>query len=162
MIRAHKQKLNMQTITPFLWYDTQAEEAANLYVSIFKNSKILSTMPGPGGKPMGVTIELDGQRLITFNGGPHYKFNEAISLFVDVETQEEVDELWNKLTSDGGKEGQCGWLKDKFSLSWQIIPKKLTTLLSDPDRQKAGAVIQAMLKMKKIEIEKLENAVLNV
>lgn len=147
----------MQKITAFLWYDGNAEEAANLYTSVFKNSKIISTMPGPGGKPMGVTIELDGQRFITFNGGPMFKFTEAVSMFVNCETQEEIDYFWEKL-SEGGQKSRCGWLKDKFGLSWQIVPPILGELLGDKDPAKAGRVMQAMMQMDKIDIAKLKEA----
>jgi predicted 3-demethylubiquinone-9 3-methyltransferase (glyoxalase superfamily) len=144
-------------ITPFLWYDGQAEEAADFYTSIFKNSKILSTMPGSGGSKMGVTFELDGQQLIALNGGPMFKFTEAVSLFVDCETQEEIDEMWEKLSA-GGEKSRCGWLKDKFGLSWQVVPPILGELLSDKDREKAKRVMDAMLQMDKIDIAKLKQA----
>ena len=147
----------MQRITPFLWFDGNAEEAMKFYVSIFKNSKIVSTMPGPDGTVMGGTFQLEGQEFLALNGGPQFKFTEAISLFVNCETQAEVDELWNKLTA-GGAESQCGWLKDKFGLSWQIIPSALGRLLGDKDRAKAGRAMQAMLQMKKIDIAKLQQA----
>jgi predicted 3-demethylubiquinone-9 3-methyltransferase (glyoxalase superfamily) len=147
----------MQRITPFLWFDGNAEEAMKFYVSIFKNSRIVSTMAGPDGKVMTGTFQLEGQQFMALNGGPHFKFTEAISLFVNCETQAEVDELWNKLTA-GGAESQCGWLKDKFGLSWQIIPTTLGRLLGDKDRAKAGRAMQAMLQMKKIDIAKLQLA----
>lgn len=147
----------MQKIAPFLWFNDQAEEAMQFYVSVFKNSRILSTTPGPDGKVMSGTFELDGLKLHTLNGGPHFKFTEAISLFVECETQAEVDELWGKLT-DGGEEGQCGWLKDKYGLSWQIIPKALGEYLGDPDAEKAGRVMRAMLQMKKIDVKGLQEA----
>ena len=147
----------MQKITPFLWFDGNAEEAMKFYVSIFKNSKIVSTMAGPDGKVFTGTFQLEGQQFMALNGGPHFKFTEAISLFVNCETQAEVDELWNKLTA-GGAESQCGWLKDKFGLSWQIIPSALGRLLGDKDREKAGRAMQAMLQMKKIDIAKLQQA----
>jgi predicted 3-demethylubiquinone-9 3-methyltransferase (glyoxalase superfamily) len=153
----------MQTITPFLWFDNQAEEAVNFYTSIFKNSKIGSISrlpegtPGPAGQVITASFSLNGQEFIALNGGPEFKFTEAISLYVSVETQAEVDELWNKLT-DGGEESQCGWLKDKFGLSWQIVPTALTRLLSDPDPEKAQRVMQAMLQMRKIVIDDLEMA----
>ena len=147
----------MQKITPFLWFDGNAEEAMKFYVSVFKNSKILSTMPGPDGKVLTGTFQLEGQKFMALNGGPQFKFTEAISLFVDCETQAEVDELWNKLT-EGGGESQCGWLKDKFGLSWQIIPSALGRLLGDKDRAKANRVMQAMLQMKKIDIKGLQQA----
>jgi predicted 3-demethylubiquinone-9 3-methyltransferase (glyoxalase superfamily) len=147
----------MQKITPFLWFDGKAEEAMQFYVSIFKNSKIVSTMPGPDGKVLTGTFQLEGQQFMALNGGPQFKFTEAISLFVNCETQAEVDDLWNKLTA-GGAESQCGWLKDKFGLSWQIIPSALGRLLGDKDRVKANRVMQAMLQMKKIDIAKLQQA----
>ena len=148
----------MQKITTFLWFDTQAEEAMKFYTSVFKNSKIVSTMPGPDGKVMTGTFELEGQRFMALNGGPHFKFTEAISLFVNCETQAEVDELWNKLTAGGGAESQCGWLKDKFGLSWQIVPSALGRMFGDKDRAKAGRAMQAMLQMKKLDIAKLQRA----
>jgi predicted 3-demethylubiquinone-9 3-methyltransferase (glyoxalase superfamily) len=148
----------MNKITPFLWFDTQAEEAMNFYCSIFKNSKVLGVSPGPNGMAQSVNFELEGQEFIGLNAGPDYKFNEAVSFFVNCETQAEVDELWSKLTADGGEEGQCGWLKDKYGLSWQIIPTTLTRLLSDPDPAKAGRVMQAMLGMRKIDIQGLTQA----
>jgi len=153
----------MQKITPFLWYDKEAEEAANFYVSLFKNSKINSISrygdagPGPKGSVMIVNFELDGQQFTALNGGPHYKFTPAISLFVNCETQQEVDELWDKLSA-GGRKDRCGWLQDKYGLSWQIIPTALGRLMSDPDRQKSGRVMQAMLQMDKIDIQRLEQA----
>ena len=148
----------MQKITPFLWFDGRAEEAMKFYVSIFKNSRIVSTMPGPDGKVLTGTFQLEGQQFMALNGGPQYKFTEAISLFVNCETQAEVDDLWTKLTEGGGAESQCGWLKDKFGLSWQIIPSTLGRLLGDKDRGKANRVMHAMLQMKKIDIAKLQQA----
>ena len=147
----------MQKIVPFLWFDGKAEEAAKFYVSLFKNSKITQVMPGPNGTAMGVTFQLEGQQFNALNGGPQYKFTPAISLFVNCETQQEVDDLWKKLTA-GGSEDQCGWLKDKYGLSWQIIPTTLGKLLSDKNAKKAGAAMQAMLKMKKIDIKGLQEA----
>jgi len=153
----------MQQISPFLWFDDQAEEAARFYVSIFKNSKILGVTrygeagPGPRGSVMTVTFELGGQEFIALNGGPHFKFTEAISFSVDCKTQEEVDEFWRRL-SEGGEEGQCGWLKDKYGLSWQINPTILGEMLSDPDPAKSKRVMEAMLKMKKIDIGRLKQA----
>ena len=148
----------MQKVTPFLWYDNKAEEAMRFYTSIFKNSRIVSTMPGPKGTVMGGTFEINGTRFTAFNGGPvDFKFNESMSLFVNCETQEEVDELWEKL-SEGGEKSRCGWLKDKYGLSWQIVPTALPKLLGDKNPKKAGAVMQAMLKMSKIEIQKLQDA----
>jgi predicted 3-demethylubiquinone-9 3-methyltransferase (glyoxalase superfamily) len=129
----------------------------NFYCSLFKNSRILSTSPGPDGKLMTGTCVLNGQEVHVLNGGPHFKFNEAFSFFVNCENQAEVDELWGKLT-EGGEEGRCGWLKDKFGLSWQVIPRQLGELMSDPDREKAGRVMQAMLKMNKIEVKGLLDA----
>ena len=148
----------MQKITPFLWFDTEAEEAMNLYVSIFKNSKVLGVTPGPNGRAMSVNFELEGQEFIGLNAGPQFKFNEAISFLVSCHSQAEVDELWEKLTADGGEEGNCGWLKDKYGLSWQIIPTALNEMLSDPDPEKAGRAMQAMLKMNKIDIQGLKQA----
>jgi len=148
----------MQKITPFLWFDHDAEEAAKLYVSIFKNSKILTITPGPGGRAMTVTLELDGQKLIALNGGPHYKLNEAFSLSVSCANQAEVDELCAKLTEGGGAQGRCAWLKDRYGLSWQIVPTRLGELMGDPDAAKAQRVMQAMLKMDKIDIAALERA----
>ena len=148
----------MKKITPFLWFDAQAEEAMNFYVSIFKNSKVLGVTPGPNGIASSVTFELEGQEIIGLNAGPQYKFNEAISFYVDCETQEEVDELWSKLIADGGEESMCGWLKDKYGLSWQIIPQGLGQMLNDPDPARAQRVMQAMLKMNKIDLAGLEAA----
>jgi predicted 3-demethylubiquinone-9 3-methyltransferase (glyoxalase superfamily) len=148
----------MPKITPFLWFDNQAEEATNFYVSIFNNSKVLRiNRMGANGSVMGSSFILDGQEFHALNGGPLFKFTPAISLFVNVETQEEVDALWKKLT-EGGSESRCGWLKDKYGLSWQIIPSTLSKLLSDPDPVKSQRVMNAMLKMGKIEIEKLKAA----
>ena len=153
----------MQKITTFLTYDSQAEEAVNLYVSIFKNSKILSVSrygeggPGPKGSLMSATFLLEGQEFIALNGGPHFTFTDGISLFVHCETQAEVDELWEKL-SEGGEQGPCGWLKDKFGVSWQIIPTALGQMLQDPDPHRANNVMQAMLQMTKIDIAALRRA----
>jgi predicted 3-demethylubiquinone-9 3-methyltransferase (glyoxalase superfamily) len=152
-----------QKITPFLWFDANAEEAMNHYVSIFKNSKVIDVTrygdagPGPKGTVMSATFQLEGQRFMALNGGPHFKFTEAISLFVSCETQEEVDDLWSRLSA-GGAESRCGWLKDKFGLSWQIIPTALGRMLGDKDRDKANRAMQAMLKMSKIDIAGLEKA----
>lgn len=148
----------MKKITPFLWFDHQAEEAMNFYVSVFKNSKVLSVTPGPAGVAQSVTFELEGQEFMALNAGRHFKFNEAISFFVDCKTQEEVDELWNKLTTDGGEESMCGWLKDKYGLSWQIIPSALMEMLGDKDPAKAKRVMDAMLQMRKIDIAGLKQA----
>ncbi len=153
----------MQKITPFLWFDDQAEEAANFYVSIFKNSKIVNIVrygeagPGPAGTIMTVAFELNGQEFTALNGGPEFKFTEAISFFVNCESQQEVDELWEKL-SEGGEEGPCGWLKDKYGLSWQIVPTVLGEMLNDPDPAKAQRVTKAMLQMQKIDIAELKQA----
>lgn len=153
-----------QKITTFLWFDNNAEEAMNLYVSIFKNSKIVSLSrygeagPGPAGSVMSGTFELEGQQFMALNGGPHFKFTEAISLFVSCETQEEVDDLWQRLIEGGGAPSRCGWLKDKFGLSWQIIPKVLGEMLRDRDPKKSKRVMQAMLQMGKIDIKRLQEA----
>jgi predicted 3-demethylubiquinone-9 3-methyltransferase (glyoxalase superfamily) len=154
---------NKQKITTFLWFDGNAEEAANHYTSIFKNSKVLNVArygdagPGPKGAVMTVNFQLEGQEFIALNGGPHFKFTEAISLLVNCDTQKEVDELWSKLTA-GGEESQCGWLKDKYGLSWQIVPAALFKLLQDRDPQKSKRVMEAMLQMKKIDVGLLEIA----
>jgi len=153
----------MQKITPFLWFDNNAEEAVNHYLSIFKNSKIVTVVrygdagPGPKGSVMTIAFQLEGQDFIALNGGPIFKFTEAISLSVDCKTQQEVDELWEKL-SDGGQKGQCGWLKDKFGLSWQINPSVLVEMLQDKDAEKSKRVMQAMLQMGKIDIARLRQA----
>jgi predicted 3-demethylubiquinone-9 3-methyltransferase (glyoxalase superfamily) len=153
----------LQKITTFLWFSDQAEEAANFYVSIFKNSKVLSLArygdagPGPKGSVMTVTFQLEGQTFIGLNGGPTFRFTEAISLFVNCESQEEVDDLWAKLSA-GGQESQCGWLKDKYGLSWQIIPAALGEALGNKDPEKAKRAMQAMLQMKKIDIARLQQA----
>jgi predicted 3-demethylubiquinone-9 3-methyltransferase (glyoxalase superfamily) len=153
----------MQKITPFLWFDDNAEEAMNFYCSIFKNSKpgritrYGDAGPGPKGTAMSVTFQLEGQEFFALNGGPHFSFTPAISLFVDCKTQQEVDELWEKL-SEGGEKSNCGWLKDKYGLSWQIIPSVLGEMLNDPDPAKSQSVMKAMMKMKKIDIERLKQA----
>jgi predicted 3-demethylubiquinone-9 3-methyltransferase (glyoxalase superfamily) len=153
----------MQKITPFLWFDGNAEDAMNFYVSIFKNSKVGSVSrygdagPGPKGGVMSATFQLEGREFMALNGGPHYKFTPAISLFVNCETQAEVDELWEKLSA-GGRKDRCGWLQDKFGLSWQIIPSALPRLLGDKDPAKAQRAMQAMLQMDKIDIKRLEEA----
>jgi predicted 3-demethylubiquinone-9 3-methyltransferase (glyoxalase superfamily) len=158
---AHNRR--MQRVTTFLWFDNNAEEAMNLYVSIFPNSQILSVSrygdagPGPKGTVMVGTFELDGQKFMALNGGPVYKFTEAISLFVNCETQPEVDDLWDKLSA-GGEPGRCGWLKDKFGLSWQIIPTVLGELMQDKDPEKSKRVMEAMLKMNKLDIGLLKQA----
>ncbi len=157
----------MQKITPFLWFDDKAEEAVNFYVSILKNSKIGSiTRYGeegaevsgrPKGTVMTVTFQLEGQEFMALNGGPHFKFTEAISFLVNCKTQEEVDELWEKL-SKGGEKGQCGWLKDKYGLSWQIVPTVLGEMLNDKDAEKSKRVMHALLQMHKIDIKRLKQA----
>ena len=154
----------MQKITPFPWFDDKAEEAMNFYVSIFKNSKVLSVSrygeggPGPAGTVMTGTFVLDGQELMALNAGPIFHFTEAISFFVNCENQAEVDDLWGKLTADGGEESMCGWLKDKYGLSWQIVPTVLGDLLQDKDAVKAGRAMQAMLQMHKLDIAGLKKA----
>lgn len=158
----------MQKITPFLWFDDNAEEAANLYVSIFKNSSITKitrypeegaeTTGKPAGSVMTVEFELEGQRFTALNGGPHFKFDEAVSFVVNCETQEEIDFFWEKLTADGGQESQCGWVKDKFGLSWQITPTIMLELYDGSDRERDNRVMQAMLQMKKLDIAKLKEA----
>ena len=146
----------MKKITPFLWFDGRIGEAIEFYPSVFPEMKVLGTVPGPGG-PMSATFELDGQQFIAFNGGPHVRLTPAVSMYVQCESQEEVDRLWARLT-DGGAESQCGWLVDRFGLSWQIIPSVLPALMFGPDRGKADRVMQAMLGMKKIDIAGLERA----
>lgn len=153
----------MQKITPFLWFNDKAEEAMNFYISIFKNSKVKSVSrygdagPGPKGTVMSGTFLLEGQEFMALNGGPQFTFSPAISFFVNCTAQNEVDELWEKL-SEGGEKGQCGWLKDKFGVSWQIIPTALGKLMNDPDPAKSQRVMQAMLKMNKIVIKELQKA----
>jgi predicted 3-demethylubiquinone-9 3-methyltransferase (glyoxalase superfamily) len=147
----------MPTITPFLWFDTQAEEAMNFYASIFKRSKVTSVSRAQG-KVMSVQFELEGQQLMALNGGPMYKFTEAVSLFVSCDTQTEIDELWEKLTANGGLPSRCGWLKDKFGLSWQIIPSTLGRMLSDNDRVKSQRVLNAMLQMDRLDLVTLQKA----
>jgi predicted 3-demethylubiquinone-9 3-methyltransferase (glyoxalase superfamily) len=147
----------MQKITTFFMFDTGAGNAMDFYAEVFKNGKIISTIPGPDGKPMGGTFELDGQRFTAFNGGPQFKFSSGISLFVNAESQEEIDHYYETL-SDGGEKQPCGWLKDKFGVSWQIVPPVLGELLSDPDREKANRVVQAMLQMQKLDIQALKDA----
>jgi predicted 3-demethylubiquinone-9 3-methyltransferase (glyoxalase superfamily) len=158
----------MQKITPFLWFDNNAEEAVNFYVSIFKNSKVgkvtryneasAKAAGRPKGSVMTAEFQLEGQNFVAINGGPHFKFTEAISFVVDCETQEEVDYFWEKLTADGGQESQCAWLKDKYGLSWQIVPRVLIEMLQDKDAQKAQRVMEAMLQMRKIDIATLKRA----
>ncbi len=147
----------MQKITTFFMFAEGAAEAMDFYVSIFKNSRVISTMPGPDGTVMGGTFELEGQRFNAFNGGPHFKFSQGISQFVSCETQDEIDYYYEKL-SDGGREEQCGWVTDKFGVSWQIVPPILGELLADKDRAKADKVMQAMLKMHKLDIQALKDA----
>ncbi|MER8544305.1 MULTISPECIES: VOC family protein [unclassified Mesorhizobium] len=154
----------MQKITPCLWFNDQAEEAMNHYVSIFKNSKVLSVMRWPKdsgdneGKVLMVSFELDGVQFQALNGGPQFKFTQAVSLSIDCKTQEEVDYFWDRLIAGGGQPSQCSWLKDKFGLSWQVVPEQLPRLLLDSDREKAGRVMQAMMQMSKIDIAKIEEA----
>ena len=154
----------MQKISPFLWFDGNAEEAADFYVSLFKGSKILKIArygeagPGPAGSVMVVNFQIEGQDFIALNGGPLFKFTEAISFVINCQTQEEVDHYWNRLTAGGGQESQCGWLKDKYGLSWQVTPTILGELLADKDQKKAQRVMQAMLQMKKIDIAALKRA----
>ena len=154
----------MPKITPFLWFDTEAEEAARFYVSVFKNSKITAVnrlsdaAPGTAGKAMTVALEIDGQKLVALNGGPHFRFTEAISFVVDCDDQAEVDYFWDKLSEGGGEPGRCGWLKDRFGLSWQIVPKALSGLIGGADRAGAKRATEAMLKMAKLDIAVLEKA----
>ena len=154
----------MQKITPFLWFDGNAEEAMNFYTSVFKNAKVGNVSrygeagPGPAGGVLTASFELEGLQFTALNGGPHFKFNEAISFHVGCESQEEVDYFWNKLIADGGEESKCGWLKDKFGLSWQVVPTALGRYLSDPNREKADSAMQAMMKMRKIVIADLDKA----
>ncbi len=152
-----------QKIKTFLWFDKEAEAAARLYTSIFRNSRITTVArygdagPGPKGSVMTVAFELEGQEFLALNGGPQFRFTEAISLLVTCESQQEIDELWSKLTA-GGQESQCGWLKDRYGLSWQIVPSALPHLLQDPDPAKSARVMQAMLQMKKMDLARLERA----
>lgn len=148
----------MQKITTFLMFNDNAEEAINFYASIFKNSKIVSMMPGPGGTVMGGTLELAGQTFNAFNGGPRFGFAEGMSLLVNCEDQTEIDHYWERLTSDGGEESMCGWLKDKFGVSWQIVPTILGEMLQDGDPKKSKRVVDAFLKMKKFDIQALKDA----
>jgi predicted 3-demethylubiquinone-9 3-methyltransferase (glyoxalase superfamily) len=153
----------MQKIRPFLWFNGQAEEAANFYTSIFKNSKVVAVRrygeagPGPKGSAMSVEFQLEGEDFVALNGGPQFQFTPAVSFFVNCETQEELDDLWSRL-SEGGKTLQCGWLTDKFGLSWQIVPAALGRLLADKDAQKSARVMRAMLQMIKLDIKVLERA----
>ena len=154
----------MQKITPNLWFDTEAEEAANFYISIFKDSEITDISrygeagPREAGMVLTVAFKLFGQEFVAINGGPDFKFNEAISLSVSCKSQDEVDDLWERLTADGGEEGPCGWLKDKYGLSWQIVPTRLPELLQDKDPERANRAMKAMLQMKKLDIAELEKA----
>jgi predicted 3-demethylubiquinone-9 3-methyltransferase (glyoxalase superfamily) len=153
-----------QKITPYLWFDMNAEEAVNFYVSVFKDTRIIATsrypdeMPDFGGKVLTIQFELFGQAFMALNGGPQFKFNEAVSFLVDCKDQAEVDYYWEKLTADGGEEGMCGWLKDKYGLSWQIIPMRLEELIGSSDKKKAGRAMQTMLSMRKIDVAELERA----
>ena len=148
----------MQKITPYLWFDGQAEEAAAYYTSIFKNARIVDVnRMGEGGPAVTVTFEIDGQQFVALNGGPQFAFTEAISLFVSCRDQAEVDDLWERL-SEGGEKGQCGWLKDRYGVSWQVIPDALGELMGDPDPEKAGRVVRAMLGMTKIDVQGLRDA----
>jgi predicted 3-demethylubiquinone-9 3-methyltransferase (glyoxalase superfamily) len=154
---------NVQGITPFLWFDKQAEEAANFYVSLFPNSKVLHVTrygeagPREPGTVMTIDFELDGRPFVALNGGPEFKFTEAISFLINCESQEEIDELWEKLSA-GGEKGPCGWLKDKYGVSWQVVPTLLDQMIRDPDAEKSQRVMKAMMEMGKIEIEPLERA----
>ena len=151
----------MQKITPFLWFDNNAEEAMNFYVSVFKNSRISTVTrygeagPGPKGSVLTATFELEGQKFVALNGGPRFKFTEAISFVINCETQEEIDYFWDKLTSDGGQESMCGWLRDKFGLSWQVVPTEIGSLLTG---EKANQVMQAIMQMKKLDLSTLRRA----
>lgn len=154
----------MQNIRPCLWFDNQAEEAANFYVSLFENSRIIDISrygegaPFPAGTALTVLFEIDGMRVQALNGGPAFAFTEAVSLAVDARTQADIDRLWDALTAEGGAPGQCGWLTDRYGLSWQIVPPRLGELLADPDRERADRVMQAMLQMTKLDIGVLETA----
>jgi predicted 3-demethylubiquinone-9 3-methyltransferase (glyoxalase superfamily) len=162
--RITERKSNMQKIKTCLWFDGKAEEAARFYTSVFKNSKMgdIERMPEGGPAPAGsvitVIFELEGVEFMALNGGPEFQFNEAHSIYVDCKDQKEVDELWSKLTADGGEESYCGWLKDKFGVSWQIVPAALSRMMADPDRDRARRVMEAMLKMRKIDVPTLERA----
>ena len=155
----------MQRITPFLWFDDQAEAAAKFYVSVFKNSKITGTSHYTGEEPSGqkgsvmtVSFELDGQEFVALNGGPRFKFTEAVSLVVNCETQEEIDYYWEKLTADGGEEVQCGWLADKFGLSWQVVPAKIREWMEDKDPARTQRVMHAVMQMKKLDMAAMQRA----
>ncbi|MEP6730012.1 MAG: VOC family protein [bacterium] len=147
----------MPSITPFLWFDTQAEEAMNLYASIFPRSRVVSVHRAQG-RVMSVEFELEGQRFMALNAGPLYKFNEAVSFFVGCETQEEIDDYWAKLTADGGASNHCGWLKDKFGLSWQIIPNSLAQMLGGSDAARSQRVVETMMEMDKLDVRRLQDA----
>jgi predicted 3-demethylubiquinone-9 3-methyltransferase (glyoxalase superfamily) len=147
----------MHTITPFLWFDGKAEEAMNFYLSVFKSGKVIDVTPGPGGTVMSATFELDGQKFMALNAGPMFTFTPAVSFFVNCETQAEVDELWEKL-SEGGSKERCGWLKDKYGLSWQIVPSILGKLLQGGDADKSKRVMAALMQMDKLDIEQLSHA----
>jgi predicted 3-demethylubiquinone-9 3-methyltransferase (glyoxalase superfamily) len=155
---------DIQKITTFLWFNQEAEEAANFYVSLFKDSKVLFVSrygdagPGPKGSAMTVEFQLAGQKFLALNGGPNFKFTEAISLLVNCDSQEEIDTLWSKLTANGGQEIECGWLKDKYGLSWQIVPARFMQMMKDPDPKRTQRVMQAMMTMKKFDLARLEQA----
>ncbi|MBT2323478.1 VOC family protein [Variovorax paradoxus] len=148
----------MQKISPFLWFDGKAEEAAKFYTGIFKNSRITKLIPGPGGTVMGVSFELEGQEFMGLNGGPMFQFTPAVSFFIKCETQEEIDNYWVRLTEGGGEPQPCGWLKDKFGLSWQVVPDALGTMLQDKDPARAGRTMEAMMKMSRLDIAALKKA----
>ena len=154
----------MQRITPFLWFDEEAEEAMNFYTSVFEDSKVIGVsrygeaFPGKAGKVMIATFEIEGQRFTALNGGPRFEFNEAISFEIDCETQEEVDYLWESLTAGGGEPGMCGWLKDKYGLSWQVTPIVLFKMLTDPDAEKSGRAMKQMMEMVKLDIAPIQKA----
>jgi predicted 3-demethylubiquinone-9 3-methyltransferase (glyoxalase superfamily) len=150
--------MQMQKITPFLWFDTEAEEAAKFYVSVFRNATMGEVAHYGDGRVLTAAFELDGIRFVGLNGGPHFKFNEAVSFSIDCKNQDEVDYYWDKLTADGGAPGQCGWLKDKFGVSWQVVPDAMPRLLMDTDRAKANRAMQAMMKMTKIVVADIEAA----
>jgi predicted 3-demethylubiquinone-9 3-methyltransferase (glyoxalase superfamily) len=162
----NKTRKTMQKVTPFLWFDDQAENAANFYTSVFKNSRICRIFHStedaaektghPVGSVLTIEFEIEGQKFVALNGGPLFKFNESVSFVVSCETQEEVDYFWERLTADGGEESACGWLKDKFGLSWQVTPTVLIDMLHDSDQEKSGRVMKAMLQMKKIDIKTLK------
>ena len=147
----------MPTVTPFLWFDSQAEDAMNFYASVFPRSRVLAVNRAQG-RVMSVEFELEGQKFMALNAGPHYRFNEAVSFFVGCETQQEVDTFWEKLTADGGEPGRCGWLKDRFGLSWQIIPNALGRLMSSGDPERSKRVMDAMLQMSKLDVQRLQQA----